>query len=190
MSAVQLIAEPSHNLARIPGLSQGGSMMKARLSFLRFATVFAAVILPATLALAEPNGNIGIGVSLGANSGLSGYFGVSHGSFIQSVVAMNRYDGYALSVDYAFRDVAFNSSMLDLYYGIGGVIGHSAYYWSIRDRDRWASQDYFGLRIPLGLLFWIPNTPIQIAPEIAPTVVFGPSTFVTIDPSLALRLVF
>jgi hypothetical protein len=190
MRMVSDASGPGFGLARPQTQSRGGNLMKFRIVFLRFALIFGAVVLPATLALSEPNGDIGLGVSLGANSGLSGYFGVSSGGFIQSVIAVNRYDGYAFSVDYAFRNQAFNSSKLDFYYGIGGVFGHSPYYWSIRDRGSWDKQDYFGLRVPIGLLFWIPSTPIQIAPEIAPTVIFAPDTFVTFDPSVALRLVF
>lgn len=131
----------------------------------------------------------GLGLSFGANSGITGYLGMNSTDFVQAVVAINRFNNTSLSVDYARRVQAGSQRDLDLYYGAGLSFGNSPYYWGHR-YDRWENRTYLGVRMPLGVLYWFSNIPLQLALEIAPTYVIIDGAFVVLDISLAIRYFF
>lgn len=133
----------------------------------------------------------GVGVTLGANSGISGLYSTRVNQFVQGEITMNRNDGYAVGVDYLIAAPLWHSLLtVDFMYGLGASVGRSAYFWDGRDRSRWGSKEYFSMRIPIGIMFAIADTPIQIVPQIRPTVGFSPKPFFAMDSAVTLRLLF
>jgi hypothetical protein len=119
----------------------------------------------------EANKTFGLGLMLGAPTGLSGkYFLSSSNALDFGVGAIGYYrgrDGLHLHMDYLWHPVSLASTPdfeLPLYFGIGG---------RFFDFDDANDQAYaFGVRAPLGIAFDFTNTPLDVFLELALVVDF------------------
>ncbi len=125
----------------------------------------------------EANKTFGLGIMLGAPTGLSGKYFIGPSTAIDfGIGAIYRYrdrDGLHLHVDHLWHPVSLVSAPafeLPLYVGVGGrfLSGDRCYSY---DNDRCDARydDYaaLGVRAPLGLAFDFNNVPLDIFVELA-----------------------
>jgi hypothetical protein len=141
----------------------------------------------------ERGRRIGIGVSFSRLTGVSLYADTSYKDFVQAVIAFTNDNSYAATADYAFgHHYAFSSiPSVTPYWGLGAVLLHDqSDYWSNYARDASPTSTYLGARIPVGLNLLIPNTPVQFAAEIAPSLLFKPAIYSFLQGSFSVRILF
>jgi hypothetical protein len=173
-------------VAREPQLSKDAPMSlraNARRSLPRLLSLFVCVgaVIGGGVAEARPrpragrafeaNKTFGLGLMLGAPSGLSGKYFLSGSNALDfGVGAIGYYrgrDGLHLHMDYLWHPVSLTSTPdfeLPLYLGIGG---------RFFDFDDANDQAYaFGVRAPLGIAFDFTNVPLDVFVELALVVDF------------------
>lgn len=115
------------------------------------------------------NKTFGLGLMLGAPSGISGkYYLTSDTAFDFGVGAYHRFghrDGLHVHADFLWHPVSLVSAPafeLPLYFGIGGrVWDHGTY------RNDYRDHTHLGVRAPLGLIFDFNRIPLDIFFELA-----------------------
>jgi hypothetical protein len=117
----------------------------------------------------EANKTFGLGLMLGAPTGLSGkYFYASDRAIDFGLGVIGRYrhrDGVHLHVDHLWHPVSLVSEPafeLPLYVGIGGRF----FNWN-DDRDGYPDGQVLGVRVPLGIAFDFNNVPLDVFVEVA-----------------------
>lgn len=138
-------------------------------------------------------GAAGVGVAFFGVTGLSVYADVSQRNFLQAAIGFSRGGSYAVTADYAFPHHNALSSLPSMtpYWGFGAVVLHDqSDYWSAYARKKNRYSEYFGARVPLGLNWVIPGTPIQLAAEIAPSLLFSPSSYGYLQGGFSARILF
>ena len=144
---------------------------------------------------AEPrSGNhFGVGVTVSEATGLSVYAETNRDNFVQLGFGFAPYGSYAVTGDYAlgYRNAFSDLPSLTPYWGVGAVLLHDQRdHWSRFSRDERASTNYVGARLPLGVNFVIPKTPVQVAAELAPTLLVTPVTYGYVQGGLSARVLF
>ena len=137
----------------------------------------------------------GIGVALGTVDGISGSWREGP-EFYQGLIGLGGQAKLYLSVD---RCITLPEWIPDVpwimsYYGYGGILstvrkGKGHWIGGLDDEDK----DYLilGARLPVGVLLYLQDTPLQAMGELAPAVVLGNSvTNVTLQWSLGMRYTF
>lgn len=136
-------------------------------------------------------GKVGVGVAFEGAAGLSLYADTGADRFAQGAFAWSPHGAYAVTGDYAFGYPGlFGARSLTPFWGIGaialksgdGVWGPSA----IDDSER----INVGARIPLGLNFVIPSTPVQIGAELVPTLLVAPASYSYVQGGAYARVLF
>ena len=149
-----------------------------KLASRRFTLSVVAVLAAATLttssAAAKPgrfaaNKTFGLGIMLGAPTGLSGKYFFSPVSAIDFGVGFIRYyryrDGLHLHADYLYHPINLVSTQpfeLPLYFGVGARI------FDFDDNDRFDDDGFaLGVRVPLGIAFDFNEVPLDVFIELA-----------------------
>lgn len=117
----------------------------------------------------QANKTFGLGIMLGAPTGLSGKYFLGPDRALDFGVGFINYyrgrDGLHLHMDYLFHPVSLVSVPefeLPLYFGIGGR------FFSFDDNDNDDVDNFaFGVRAPIGISFDLTRTPIDIFFELA-----------------------
>ena len=121
----------------------------------------------------QSNGKFGLGIELGAPSGLNGKYFLSPSTALNFGVGWlyDRYyrdgDGFHLYLDHLWHPVSLTENAtfkLPFYIGVGGR------FWNFRDCYRDACGDRFsalGVRVPFGLAFDFNNVPLDIFIQLA-----------------------
>lgn len=138
-------------------------------------------------------GKVGVGIAFFGVPGLSVYADVTQRNFLQAAIGFSRSGSYAVTADYAFAYYNAISSLPSItpYWGVGGLLLHDqSDYWSDYARDSSGVSEYFGARIPLGLNWVIPNTPVQLAFEVAPSILMSPSSYGFLQGGFSARILF
>lgn len=143
--------------------------------------VFIHLVALSTISRAQDRG-FGIGVLLGEPTGLSGKAWVSGRNAIDVGLAYSfRSKGYFhVHADYLwhFPDVIQSTERFPLYAGIGGRIATGK------------GGGLFGVRIPLGIAFWMRSAPIEVFLEVAPILDLAPATEFSANAGLGARFFF
>lgn len=143
---------------------------------------------------AQPMGhNLGAGISFVGPTGISLYGETSVDRFVQASFGSMGKGDYQGTLDYAFSAPHYFATVPNLtpYWGVGLVGVHdSDRYKYYPDRVRKAETDFIGARIPVGVNFVIPRAPLQVAAEVAPSVVGNRSSYVYVQGGLAARVLF
>ena len=118
----------------------------------------------------QANKTFGLGIMLGAPTGLSGKYFVGPSTAIDfGVGAIGGYgdrDGLHLHADFLWHPLSLVSAEpfeLPLYFGIGGRVWN----YEFRHGDHYHDGGAFGVRAPLGIAFDFNNVPLDIFVELA-----------------------
>jgi hypothetical protein len=150
----------------------------------RFASIFFLALL---LTVSPPQSQaqrkgFGLGVILGEPTGFAAKGWIDSRSAIDAGLAWSflHETTFHVHVDYLLHtgDLTKRSDM-PAYYGIGGRIKAGV-----------AGGDRIGLRVVGGLVYFIPDSPIDLFGEIAPVLDFAPSTDFQVNVGIGARYYF
>jgi hypothetical protein len=174
-------------------------MMTRRIPFACAAAVAVALALPPTGARASEIGNganVGLGVMLGAPTGLSMKFFFHNDHAVDLGVGVGYFVGPTLYVhaDYLFHFqlVSAETFELPLYIGIGGKFilwfhDENHYYWGGHSE---AGTLGAGVRVPIGIAFELNALPLDIFLEIVPGLGVFPGIGAFLDGAIGVRYYF
>lgn len=130
---------------------------------------------------ATAEGNFGLGAMAGEPSGITGKLYLSNTIAVDTTVSWSFIsDKFYVHSDYLHHFPGiFGTDIPTLagYTGIGGMI-------ELKDNPE------IGLRIPFGLSYTIPDTPVELFFEIAPLVLLAPETEGSLNGGLGARYYF
>lgn len=163
------------------------------LLFITNSPALAAAASSSNLKTRSYGNNTGVGIALGTGiSGVSLYRDLYTDAFVQGTVSIGAYGSLGLSGDYALAipDLFTNARFLRAYYGGGVMLVRSPRSWGRSYRDDDDGITFVGARMPLGVQFLIPNTPLQLAFQLEPGLWIMPGTYVFLDATLMFRFLF
>jgi len=133
--------------------------------------------------IAQPQSKkFGIGLIIGAPTGLSIKYWSTHREAIQAYVG-GGFGGIAIGADYVFHSNEFDNPSFPFYYGPGAFVGPATY-----GGPRYPSGTLgFGVRFMFGVDYLFPNNPFDIAFEIGPALVVSPNVGLGLEGGLAFR---
>ena len=143
---------------------------------------------------APDSGNkVGVGVSYIGSTGVSVYADTNRDNFLQAAVSFAPDSSYNGTLDYAYgyRNAFTSVPSLTPFWGIGAVVLYDRNdYWARYTGEEKDSTTYAGARLPLGLNYVIPKTPVQIAAELAPSLLLTPKTYSYVQGGVSARVLF
>ncbi len=168
--------------------------MKKNLFFM-FAILFVATLFDVTVTKTAnaAEHELGVGIAFSGIVGLSLYSKLNDTNFAQGAFAWGRSGDFAATADYAFAYPSIFSAaqMLTPFWGFGLVILHDESDYWVSDHDtRDHSETLVGGRIPLGLNFVFPKTPIQVGAAVVPTLLFTPISYGYFEGEITIRILF
>ncbi len=141
--------------------------------------------------------DMGIGVGLGSVDGISMYYRMDQSAFAQGFLSFSDGADYYISGDYCFQypGTFIDAPYLVPYYCLGGFImevdwGYYHGRWWSRRGDWDDHTTFIGAHVPLGLQVFIPQTPLQVYGELAPSLFITPGTYVSMFIQLGIRFLF
>jgi len=175
---------------------------KARIKCYYFSEVMmrsrkALVLALLLLSAASPGfaqhegGSFGFGFILGEPTGLSWKYTLSRTNALDGVIGVSPGNRFRIHVDYLWNAFPFHDPGFSLHYGIGAVVGFGETWFVEHDRKKeyWASTKELGvgLRVPFGIDYAIPRSPVELFFELAPIFIFAPDIGAGIDIGLGVR---
>ncbi len=159
------------------------------------------VLLLLLIATAAPTANaqgpkgrdFGFGLNLGDPTGITIKYWFSRENALVASLGNSYFGALRINVDYLWHFDAFNSRVVDLYAGIGGVLGfgegHGVLYHHKKDVYYYREDDDtgIGIRAVLGLNIIPKNSPLEIFIEFGPLVGLVPKTGSSLDVSAGIR---
>lgn len=137
------------------------------------------VLLSWIFALSAQNSGTGLGLILGEPTGVCGKMWIGSNTAYDAAAAWSFGDEAALHLhaDMLFHNFKLIESNLPVYYGIGV-------------RVKLADDPKLGVRMPVGIDYFIPNAPLDVFFEIVPILNLMPETEFGINSGLGLRYFF
>lgn len=137
----------------------------------------------------------GVGFVFGDPTGFSWKYRISQSNAFDGALGFSPYfDEWRLHADYLWNAYPFNEKRLALYYGIGAAVGfgRTGYAVFYSNGSYFTSNRNVGVaaRIPVGLGYMIPRSPLELYMEVAPLLVFAPISGVDVDAGLGARFYF
>lgn len=148
------------------------------------AVVFALLLVALMLASVPATARIGAGIILGEPTGICVKKWLDEGTAIDAATGWSMTDGdFYLHADYLWHRIVEDRKIggsVPLYFGIGGRL-------LIRgDGD----DSEVGLRVPVGLDFFLPDDRFDIFVEIAPILNIAPETELGLSGGIGVRFYF
>lgn len=124
-------------------------------------------------------GDIGIGLKLGDPTGLTAKFKLSKVNSVVVDLGSSYFGNPRINVDYIWDFNAFNSSQVNLYAGLGAVVGlgEGNEFFYKRGKDKFYYRDSgvgIGANAVFGLNFMPKNTPLELFVELGALVGISP----------------
>ena len=166
---------------------------KTLLFLLASVSVSANAVTMTTASTPTSSHKVGVGFSFSGPMGISLYSDVSDSNFIQGTVSIAPTNYLEATGDYAFANNRFFGSIPTLtpFWGLGLLmVQGSSRYWLDSETSLRTSQTHGGVRIPFGMNFVIPQTPVQLSAEIAPSIIIAPINYSYMQGGLNLRVLF
>jgi len=137
-------------------------------------------------------GNFGFGFILGEPTGLAWKYKMSRMNALDGAIGFSPGDRFRIHVDYLWNAYPFRDPAFTLHYGIGVVVGFGDtwYTWRGRGDDRYFARTRdlgLGLRVPVGIDYAIPRSPVELFFELAPLFILAPGVGVGIDVGIGVR---
>lgn len=140
---------------------------------------------------AYAQGKFGAGFVFGEPTGIAWKYRINQANALDGAVGFSPFDRYRVHVDYLWQSYPFHEQRLALHYGIGAAIGFGrTQYVVVNGRYNYFLRDQevgFAARIPVGLSYTVPRSPIDLFLEAAPLMIFSPGTGVALDAGLGVR---
>lgn len=155
--------------------------------------VFCIVSLTTILCAGDvvAQGRVGIGFIVGDPTGFSLKYKVSAANALDGALGFSPFDRFRIHADYLWISRPFNDQQFSFTYGAGAAVGFgNSEYVVSRGRYLYFTRDVptgFGIRVPVGLSYMIPRSPVELTLELAPIVIFAPDGGIGIDGGLAVR---
>jgi hypothetical protein len=144
--------------------------------------------------LLHAQGKFGAGFIFGEPTGISWNYRLSRENAIDGAIGFSPFDRYRIHVDYLWRATPFRDERVGLHYGLGAVAGFgSTHYVTYQGRYSYILRDEeigFAARVPVGLSYQFPRSPVELVVELAPMVIFAPVSGVGVDAGLGARFYF
>lgn len=154
-------------------------------------TVFTMIIISTSI-LAQNRSDWGLGISLGDPTGFTAKYNVNNRSAWNFNIGSSYFGGIRVGADYLWHFDAFNSSVVAMHAGFGGVVGigesNSVIYsnnkkvYYIED-----GETGIGVRGMIGVDVYPKGTPLEIFLEMGPLLGLAPRTGSAFDVALGLR---
>jgi len=139
---------------------------------------------------ASAQGNFGVGFVFGEPTGISWKVRIFPNNAIDGAFGFSPSDRFRMHVDYLWETHPFTERNAHLYYGLGGAVGfgRTEYVRSGRFLIFTDSGDGdFGIRVPVGVDYFIPKSPVEIFLEVSPVLVLTPTSGLGIDGGIGAR---
>jgi hypothetical protein len=142
----------------------------------------------------QAQGKFGVGFGFGEPTGISWKYRINQTNSIDGLVGISPVDHLRVNVDYLWHDNPFQEQRLLLHYGIGGTFAFGMTQYVQRDGQvlflRYYDNTQFGVRLPLGLSYYIPKSPVEAFLELAPVLVIAPLSGFGLDGGIGARFYF
>ncbi len=158
-------------------------------------TLLLLCLLVAIPAFGQVPGKFGAGFMFGEPTGIAWKYRMSQMNAVDGAIGFSPYDRYRLHVDYLWQSYPFHEPRLGLHYGVGAAIGFGrTSYVVYSGRFAYSVSDNrdidFAARVPVGLFYQIPRSPVDLFVEVAPMLIFAPAGGIGIDGGLGARFYF
>lgn len=142
------------------------------------------LVLASSVAYAsDEKGKLGVGVVLGAPTGLSVKYWESERIAYQGTLGGMVKGGLMIGADYLIHTKALRDPLFPFYYGGGVFIGDAGFGGPDYSRGRFA----LGVRAAFGVDYLVPASPFDIAVELGPSLLLTPVVGMGIELSVAFR---
>ena len=137
----------------------------------------------------------GVGFMLGEPTGLAWKYRISQANAVDGAIGFSPFDQYRIHVDYLWQSYPFHDLNASVYYGVGGAVGfgHTSYFVYTNNGGRYflgESDMGFAARVPVGLAYNVPRSPVNLFAEVAPLLILGPSSGLGMDAGVGIRFFF
>lgn len=155
---------------------------------LLLVSLFALLVIPTGFLQAQ--GRFGFGLVLGEPTGLSWKYRLNRENAIDGVLGFSPSDRFRIHADYLWSSHPFVDPSFSLHYGVGAALGFaSSTYFTSRDGYFVRTVDLgFAARVPVGIDYSIPRSPVELYFELAPLVIVAPSAGIGIDAGIGVRV--
>lgn len=159
-------------------------MENRRISSPRWQVFVVFIFLPLLVAgiMAAPaqarTSNFGLGLYLGEPTGINAKFWMSSRNSLDFTAAWSFEDRFTLTGDYQWHRPFPNAQGLLWFYGIGGFVRFS-------DDN---GDDHLGVRVPVGIEYFIRQSPLSLFAEIALGMRLSPETEADVMGGFGLRV--
>jgi hypothetical protein len=126
--------------------------------------------------------NRGVGLAIGEPAGITVFYRTSDKAFVQAFIGPNMVLGG--DYNFAFAGAIKDAPSVTPYLGFGGFIFNRDY------RNRETDTSGFGIRMPSGLLFQIPEAPFQFHVEVSAASTINPFFYSFASAMVGLRFLF
>jgi hypothetical protein len=150
-----------------------------RIAFVLLAAFLVTSIAPAS----SEKGKVGIGIVVGAPTGLSMKFWQNQRVAFQGVIGGMYKGGLMLGADYLVHERALKDPNMPFYYGAGVFMGDSGF----GGPDVGRGSVAFGVRGVFGVDYLVPDHPFDVAIELGPALLLSPQLGMGIELSVAFR---
>ncbi len=136
---------------------------------------------------------IGVGIGFEGATGLSVYKDAWDANFFQANLGWGPGGSYHVSGDYAFGYPGTVAAIPQLtpYWGVGVLAAQrSESYWVPYGNRVVATSDEVGARLPLGVNFVIPRTPVQLSGQLVPTLIATSPSYSYLQGGVSARVLF
>ena len=149
-------------------------------------------VLPLLLPLADlhAQGRFGFGLVLGEPTGLTWKYRLTRENAIDGVIGFSPADRFRIHMDYLWSAHPVRDGSFSLHYGVGGALGFGNTRYYTTDRGYFVrSVDLgFAARVPVGIDYDIPRSPVELFFELAPLVIVAPDAGLGIDAGIGVRV--
>ena len=162
----------------------------------RLVLLCCLILLTIGTTSSQTPGKFGVGVAFGEPTGFAWKYRINQSNAVDGAIGFSPYDRYRIHVDYLWQSRPFKEPQLALHYGVGVALGFGRTEYFVVERSNrihYFLRDQemgFAVRIPFGLSYMIPRSPLDIFVEVAPLMIFAPGTGVGMDASLGARFYF
>lgn len=153
--------------------------------------LFVATIMCSWISFGQPRGSFGVGLVFGDPTGLAWKYRMNNANVIAGIVGFSPFDRFRLGVDYLWQSRPFDEPDLSLHYGPGVAVGFGRTVYVVNSgRNGYFLRNQevgFGVRGVFGITYVVKKTPLDIFFEIAPIIIFAPTTGTGIDVGFGAR---